>query len=242
MTKELVKLVDGEPVVSTLDMWQSFEVGHNALMDLIRKYEDDFREAGNLSFLKARIKKGAGRPAEYCYLNEEQTTFLLTLMRNSEVVVPFKKRLTKEFFRMRNLLVSMASQPQNAEWLETREYGKVQRKIETDTIKKFNEYAKAQGSKKYGWNYKNITDAENNALFTLEQKFANVRDNLDLHQLLRTSQADMVVACALKDGMDSNLPYKEVKELVAKRLEGFVELVGKSIVPIKLQVTNEKDS
>jgi phage regulator Rha-like protein len=37
-------------------------------------------------------------------LNEQQTTLLITYMRNNEVVREFKKRLVSEFFTMRSAL------------------------------------------------------------------------------------------------------------------------------------------
>ena len=36
MTTELVKLIDNEPKVSTLDMWEDLKVEHNAIIKLIR--------------------------------------------------------------------------------------------------------------------------------------------------------------------------------------------------------------
>jgi phage regulator Rha-like protein len=38
------------------------------------------------------------------YLDEQQATFLITLLKNSEVVVKFKKSLVKEFYRMKAFL------------------------------------------------------------------------------------------------------------------------------------------
>jgi len=86
--------INGEPVVSTLDMWQGLEVRHHALIDIIHKYENDFKEFGFLAF-ESRKMGGRGRPAEYCSLNEAQRTFLITLMRNSKLVVDLKKQIVK---------------------------------------------------------------------------------------------------------------------------------------------------
>jgi len=93
--------VNGVRVVSTLDMWQTLEVRRHALMELIHKYEDDFKEFGTLSF---QFKKGrsAGRPVEYCFLNEAQCILLITLMRNSKVIVDLKKQIVKGVFRLKD--------------------------------------------------------------------------------------------------------------------------------------------
>ena len=42
-----------------------------------------------------------GRPIVTYYLNEQQATFLMTLLRNNKVVVEFKKQLVKAFFIMK---------------------------------------------------------------------------------------------------------------------------------------------
>jgi hypothetical protein len=48
-----------------------------------RRYQSDLEEFGPFGF---EIQKSAGRPTEYALLNEQQSTLLLTYMRNSELV------------------------------------------------------------------------------------------------------------------------------------------------------------
>ena len=45
--------------------------------------------------------KGGNQEAKTYYLNEPQATLLLTFMRNNEIIIEFKVRLVKEFYRMR---------------------------------------------------------------------------------------------------------------------------------------------
>ncbi|MEI9550354.1 Rha family transcriptional regulator, partial [Enterobacter kobei] len=47
---------------------------------------------------------GGMQKQEIALLNEQQTTLLITYMRNNEVVREFKKRLVYEFFTMRSAL------------------------------------------------------------------------------------------------------------------------------------------
>lgn len=72
---------------------------HASVIKLIRDYQGHIEQFGTCRF---EIAKSGGRPTEYAILNEQQSTFLLTLMRNSEIVVRFKVELVKEFYRMRN--------------------------------------------------------------------------------------------------------------------------------------------
>jgi phage regulator Rha-like protein len=239
MTKDLVKLVEGEPMVSTLDMWQSLEVEHHALVKLIRKYEDRFASMASSGFQILNLKQGksGGRPTPYYLLNEMQTTFLITLMRNSEVVVSFKERLTKEFYRLRKMLSKLATQRDNSEWIQARKLGKVQRKIETDVIKEFVEYATRQGSKKAETYYMNISKMENKALFLVEQKFTNLREVLDFTQLALVSVADTIVLKALRDGMENGLDYHDIYDLARDRVVELGKIHGKSVVPGFCQLT-----
>ena len=227
---ELVKIIDNEPLVSTLDIWEPLEVAHRAIIQLIRKYEKEFSETRLLTF-EMSIKKRQGAPTPYCYLDEEQATFLITLMKNSDKVVSFKRRLTKEFYKQRRMLARIANQHHDAQWIEARSLGKTLRVQETTVIQKFVEYATAQGSKNAQRYYCNISKMENAALFFLEQKFTNLRDVLDLSQLMTVSVADRIVSKALKEGMELQMNYKDIYIMAKERIENFAELNGKTIIP-----------
>ena len=96
----LVKAVDNIPVVSTLDMFKPLGVEHHAIVQLVKKYELQLKEIGPVAF-QMRLGTRGGTPISYCYLDEEQATFLVTLMKNSEPVVKFKYRLSREFHLMK---------------------------------------------------------------------------------------------------------------------------------------------
>lgn len=234
MTKEIQKtdlviIENNNPVVSSLILAEGFQITHKALIRLIRKYEPIFQKRRAFEFSKR--ESSGGRQEIFCKLDEDQTIFLITLLRNSEVSVPFKDRLASEFSRMKRTLSAMASQKQNAEWLEKRASGKIARRQETDTIKKFVDYAKAQGSQSAEMYYTNISKMQNQALFLLEQKYPNVRDILNLNQLSTMEDADAIVSKALEDGMVQNLGYKDIYKLAKSRIEIFSEIRGKTLIP-----------
>ena len=79
---------------------------------------------------------------EIFYLNEEQATFVITLLRNSKVVVKFKKELVRQFYAMKKFLI----EKQSKLWNDTRIANKDNRLKETDVIKLLVDYAKEQGS------------------------------------------------------------------------------------------------
>lgn len=227
----LVVIKNNEPITTSLVVAEGMKIEHRAVIVLLDKYEDDFRELGTFAF---EMRKSGGRPIRYAELNEEQMLYLITLMRNSQVVVKFKKELSKEFIRQRRLISHLLTQRKNSEWIEQRQQGIMARKEETDTIKDFVEYCKEQGSQNADRYYSNISKMENKALFMLEQKFPNVRNVLTGYQLSTIASADLIVAKAIKAGMESKMPYKDIYIMAKQRIEQFADLVGKTLVPLPL--------
>jgi len=221
-----------EPRVSTEVIATGVKNSHNTVKTLLKTHQIKLEELGALPF---RILKTKGRPMEVWYLNEQQVTFLITLMRNSENVVDFKLKLTKEFYKMKAVIADIAVRQQNTEWLEQRESGKILRKEQTDVIKNFIEYATSQGSENAGRYYGNITKMENQALFILEQKFDNIRQILTGQQLAMISAADHITETAIKEGMEMEFPYKEIYKLAKLRVETFANMIPKTQVPMTPQ-------
>lgn len=75
---------------------QGFGNKHKSVMNLIERYGDRLKSLGILPFKKAVIK-GRGQPERYALLNEDQAYFLLSLSRNSSIVVDLKGRMVKAF-------------------------------------------------------------------------------------------------------------------------------------------------
>lgn len=224
----LVQIHNNEPLTNTLIVSEGLDLAHNSVMKLVDKYKDRLETDETLRF---EIRKSGGRPVRIAWLNEWQFLFLATLMRNSETVLSFKQKLTKEFIKQRKLIAHLLTQRHNADWQLQREQGKIARREGTDTIQKFVEYAKLQGSTKPDMYYMALSKVENKALFIVTETFGNLREVLDGMQLQIIASADIAVAKALQDGMDKGLPYKEIYQLAKERLEQFAEIVGKSLVP-----------
>jgi phage regulator Rha-like protein len=116
-----VEQMEKELVVSHKIIAEQTENKEKSILDLITRNLAELKEFGNLRFkivdLERQTKKGSFRgkvESKIYYLNEPQTTLLLTFMRNNEIVKKFKIKLVKEFFKMREILKS-----QNSEFLET---------------------------------------------------------------------------------------------------------------------------
>lgn len=234
-SKQLVLLEGKQAYTTTRIIAEGCGVKHFAVMKLVKKYKKRLGAISRVSGFKiqkfAPVSKSGGaggRPGEEAFLDEIQTTFLITLMRNSERVVNFKERLTVDFFKMRTALANLAAQQRDPAWLDMRKDGKIAQRRKTDTIKKFVEYATQQGSKSANKYYLALAKMENSALFFLEQRFANVREVLIIRQLMIVSMADDVVKKALKDGMEKGLDYKDCYKLAKERVITFAHLAGRS--------------
>ena len=102
----LVTAVDGEARASSLVIADGLGQSHHAVMQLIRKYANEFNEFNHLHFKCEMVarKQGGGRKIEYAMLNEHQASLLIAFMRNTPKVIKFKVALIREFFRMRDEL------------------------------------------------------------------------------------------------------------------------------------------
>ena len=187
-------------------------------------------DASHVQQIEVKNPEKRGRRFNEYKLNEPQTVYLTTLLTNNLEVRKFKLQLTKEFFKQRKLLNKLVVQRQNEEWRQKRISGKTDRRIETDSIKEFIEYATEQGSKNAKLYYMNISKMENKLLLPLEllkNNFENVRDictSLDLNML---QMADLVVSRSLHDGMKKEMYYKDIYQHARDQVEAFACVMGR---------------
>ena len=104
----LVDVKDAQPQTTTLQIALGLGLQHASVIKLVRTYRPDFAEFSPIRF---EIRKGEALPqggfakaTEYAVLDEQQATFLMTLLKNSPRVIAFKKELVKAFFEARALL------------------------------------------------------------------------------------------------------------------------------------------
>lgn len=237
---DLVIIVNNELFTTSRIIAEKTENSIYSVNKLVNTHKIHLEKFGDIRFEIEKPKKNSkgGRPTETFYLNEPQTTLLLTFMRNSDIVIDFKVNLVKEFYKMKEVLKKLYSMKKNDVWLETRNNQKINRKIETDVIKKFIVYAKEQGSKNADKYYTIITNMENKALFIVKDKFPNLKDVLTPKQLMNSAVCNDIVVIALEDGMEQNLFYKDIYKLAKKRVETFASIMPKTQVPFIEKIEN----
>lgn len=101
-SNELVQVVDGTPKVSHIRIAENTWNESRAIKYLIEKYQHRIEKFGVMTFEMSKPNEGGWRPWKEYYLNENQATFLMTLLRNSEVVVDFKENLLHAFVKLKD--------------------------------------------------------------------------------------------------------------------------------------------
>jgi phage antirepressor YoqD-like protein len=93
----------GQVFTTSLAIAEGTQNEHRAVIQLVRTYQADLEEFGRVAFEMRPFETGGGvQSREVAQLNEQQSTLLLTYMRNSDVVRVFKKRLVKAFWELAN--------------------------------------------------------------------------------------------------------------------------------------------
>ena len=84
---------------------QGAEVEHRAVIQLITNHLDDVSEFGRVAFQMIPFETNGGiQKMKVCRLNEQQATFVISLMKNTKPVVEFKKELVKQFYEMKQII------------------------------------------------------------------------------------------------------------------------------------------
>jgi phage regulator Rha-like protein len=234
--KSTVEIYNDELRSGTLIIAEGFGKSHFRLLRIITKHEERFRRLDkNRNLISRRVQtKKTGRPVHEIMLNKKQAIFLGSLLKNVEIVLNFKERLADDFVDNERALLALASQRQSKEWIENRAAGKLVRKDETDTVKDYVEYAKAQGSQNADKYYMIITSCLNNELFDWNGKFKNKREMMSPDDLRFVSVAEKIVKKTLVKGMAEGLPYKECYQLVKKNMIALADMHGKQSIVSKL--------
>lgn len=205
---ELVFLKGDDAFTDSLIISKCTGVEHRKVKSMIRKYEKKMKSFGRLSS-PHEVESTGGRKATYYILNEEQATFLITLMKNTESVVEFKARLVKAFYEMRKFI----AERHTTDWIETRRQGKITRRTETDVIKELVTYAKNQGSEHADMLYTTYT--------VLANKMCGIkgkeRDNATIYQLNNLNIFENLILQMIRSGIEADMNYKEIYKVCKDR-------------------------
>lgn len=217
MNEELVILKQDDVFTTSEIIADGTGSNYRSVQKLIQKYQDDLKEFGQVRFEIASVKKSRGIKNKKVYLlNEQQTTLLMTYMKNTPVVREFKKALVREFYEMRKFIMERHTE----EWVESRKLSKITRKVETDVLKELVEYAQARGSKN-ARKYYPIYSALANRTCGITN-----RDEAHISQLNTLSVVEDVIGCTVRESIAQGMDYHEIYTVCKERLSVFAPLTN----------------
>lgn len=211
---ELVEVRKDDIFTNSKVIAEGTENQHHAVQQIIRKYEEDISDFGQVAFEMRAVKYDRGTNKEKVYLlNEEQATFVITLLRNSKVVVKFKKELVRQFYQMRRFLI----EKQSKAWIDTRENNKVNRLKETDVIKLLAEYAEKQGSTHSDKLYLTYTKLAHSIV-------GGKREDMTVSELNTLTLMESIIKQTIEIDMSMGMHYKDIYKDCKERIGQFAEI------------------
>lgn len=168
-------------------------------------------------FIESSFKNKMGRTYKMYELNEQAYLKLAMQLSGYEKAETVQDQMIEAFTMMKQHMLNM----QNNSWIEKRDETKQIRQKETDVIKDFIEYATKQGSQNANKYYMNITKMTNKALELLMQtnEYKPLRDLATITELGFIQMLDLRATQAIEDGMNRQLPYKEIYKYAKEEVE-----------------------
>lgn len=223
MTKQStsVALVEqrGQQAVTTSDaIALGCKVQHKNVLSLIRRYKNEFEEFGLVAFETRPRPAGqhGGGDVEVVILNEDQATYLITLLRNNDIVRAFKRTLVKEFRKALNAINQRFSNPPRRELLtDKRRSGSLM----CETLKDWRDEAgKATETRHYTTEHRLCNWALTGAFRPLDEKSLG-NDDLELLRRIRVHNTALI---------DAEIPYAERKS----RLSAYAIRQRTKLLPV----------
>lgn len=213
--------INGQSRISSETISESIGTNYKSTIRLIKTHMPALETFGEV-----RFKIAAGKRKTLAYLNEDQAIFLLTLSKNTAVVVEFKRQLVAAYSVLRKKQAGIDANRAKVEWQQNRELGKLIHRNNTDALKTFIAYSGAQGSTNYPKRgYSMFAQMVNKALAVED------RDSVPEGRLHLIATAELIVEQALINGMTERLPYKIIYQQAKREVETFSAMVVEPCVP-----------
>lgn len=213
--EELVYLKNDEAVCSSLQVAEKFGKRHDRVLRAIDNLLESLPKNGETSkmFILSNRKADDGQ-FHRMYLMNRDGFSLLVMGFTGKKALDWKLQYIKAFNQMESFIREKSTQA----WVETRKYGKLTRKAETDTIQKLVEYAKEQGSGHAEMLYMTYSKLAN--------KMAGVknRDEATVKQLNDLSLMENIILHEIDLGIMKGKHYKEIYKDCKNRLETVKDL------------------
>lgn len=220
---ELVELKGKDIYCDSHMVARKFKQQHAKVIDRIKKVEADI-DGISMNGVHPKIwtedRIYRGQKYKSYLMNRDFFSFLMMRFRGKNAT-KCQLAFIAAFNLMEQRILQVEDNKYDKEWIGLRIKGKTIRKSETDTIKKFVEYATSQGSKSAKFYYKHITNATYKALGLMVQKNPKLRDAMNIYQVSELLLAERVARNSLNKYMGLQRNYKDIYESVKDDLVNF---------------------
>lgn len=203
---ELVYLERDEAVCSSLDVSRSFGKRHDNVLRAIGGLLEN--EETQKMFKKSNYVDSQNKQKYPMYLMNRDGFSLLVMGFTGKKALDWKLKYINAFNQMEKIIRERQSQS----WIESRSVGKLSRKAETDVLKQLVEYAKQQGSEHADMLYMTYSKLANKTAGVTDRETATTQ------QLMNLSFVENIILNMVQDGIQQELPYKEIYRNVKDRL------------------------
>ncbi|MBF0232495.1 MAG: Rha family transcriptional regulator [Desulfamplus sp.] len=192
----------------------------NVVQKIIKLIDED-----DVSFLNFKERNGFdARGKEQRYYEMDRDSFSVLMMGfTGQKAFQWKVSFLKAFNQMEQELLRR----QSPEFQEIRQIGKISRRLMTDAIQAFVEYARAQGSGNADRYYLLFTRLIYRELFGLNKAPDNFRDALPERASHRLTNIEEIISDWIHDAMAESGDYHDVYQSVKDRLKRYVDVTGR---------------
>lgn len=203
----------GMPITDTLIVSEKYQVKHESVLRILRKYKEEFEIFGKLNGFE--IHRVSQRNSTGYVLNENQFFLLVTYMKNTEIARKYKVDFVKAFSNIKSELQARK---------ETRHIALKIRKSLTDSIKTnvtddgnfknfaYSNYSKLVYKKVLGMDVKKAKQ-----LRGLSEK-DNIRDYLELEEIEKVQELESRIAMLIESWKLLNMTDKEIYEKIKSKI------------------------
>lgn len=204
-------------VVTSLDVAETFEKEHYHVMEDIREIQSKISTPPEFSglFYEGEYKASNGKKNPMYYMNRDGFS-LLAMRFTGKKALEWKLKYIMAFNEMEKQL----KERQSIQWQQTRLAAKDMRKLETAEIKELVQYAQTQGSKNAKKYYLALSKLANKMIGLS----GGQREQASVTQLNRLTLVENIIHHVIQEGIEKQLPYKQIYQICKARPEQFKKL------------------
>jgi len=209
---DLVIVKRDKAMCDSLMMAGKFGKRHKNILQAIDNLVAE-NSAAKKMFTQAQYVDQRGKQQRKYFMDRDGFS-LIAMGLTGKDALDWKIKYIGAFNQMDHVLTEL----QSSEWQALRTQSKAARRIETDSVQEFIEYAKAQGSKNASRYYSNLTKLVNKAAGITSRNLATGT------QLNTVMFLERMIGDALRQGMSRGMDYKDIYDLCKSKVLTIKEL------------------